>query len=70
MVYNTFSNISETSTEVAAGTVVSGCSLWDQHSVNLSVPLSLVSMGLLLLLFKQFPFRSFTNRSNIFKNAF
>ena len=41
MVYNTFSNVSETSTEVAAGAVVSGsCSLWDQLSVNLSVPWS------------------------------
>ena len=55
MVYNTFSNVSETSTEVAAGAVVSGsCSLWDQLSVNLSVPWSLIFMGLLLLCHSNF----------------
>ena len=54
MVYNTFSNVTETSTEVA---VVSGsCSLWDQLSVNLSVPWSLIFMGLLLLCHGNFLF--------------
>ena len=28
------------------------------------------ALTILTVLFKQFPFRSFTNRSNIFKNAF
>ena len=57
MVYNTFSNVTETSTEVAVGAAVSGsCSLWDQLSVNLSVPWSLIFMGLLLLCHGNFLF--------------